>query len=161
DARVSYPDRQLTRREDALVAPTVRVARASLGRRWNVHRTSRWRESYRSVADPVNVYRLALAAAGEQAIVGASRPTREQIEQRDPRHDSVRDVRVASRLREAVRTYESARFRAPVLEPFVRAWVNGLFCFWVLESKNWRRRDCILVPRPALHVAHGRLDRPD
>src|SRR5262249_44281088 len=51
--------------------------------------------------------------------------------------------------------------RAPVLEPFVRAWVNGLFCFWVLESKNWRRRECILVPRPALHVTNGRLDRTD
>ena len=61
------------RRDDPVGAPIVRVARASLGRRWRVYRTTRtyrrWRQSYASVPDPVSVYRLALAAADEQAIV--------------------------------------------------------------------------------------------
>ena len=44
----------------------------------------------------------------------------------------------------------------------MRAWIAGLYCFWVTESPRWRGgRELILVPRPALHVAEGRLHRPD
>jgi hypothetical protein len=71
------------------------------------------------------------------------------------------EARAASRWQEAVRTFESARYRAPVLEPLAHAWINGLYCFWVTESPRWRQRDCVLVPRPALHVVDGRLHRPD
>jgi hypothetical protein len=166
DAHVSYPDRRLERREDALIAPAVRVARASLGRRWRVHRTSRtyrrWRQSYGQVPDPVSVYRLALAAADEQAIVLAGKPTLEQFPE-EPRHERDRSARWKAEYewKDALRTFESARYRAPVLEPLARGWIDGLFCFWVTESPRWRQRHCILVPRPALHVADGRLHRAD
>ena len=48
-----------------------------------------------------------------------------------------------------------------MLEPLARAWIGGLFCFWVTESPEMAAAQCILVPRPALHVADGRLHRPD
>jgi len=165
DADVSYPDRRLVRREDPFVAPAVRVARASLGRRWRVHRTSRtyrrWRHSYGRVPDPVSVYRLALAAADEQAIVRAGRPTREHFPD-EPGSGSEywAKVRAESQWKQELRTYESARYRAPVLEPLARAWIDGLYCFWITESPRWRQRHCILVPRPAIHTADGRLHRP-
>jgi hypothetical protein len=94
----------------------VRVARASLGRRWRVYRTTRtyrrWRESYVSVPDPVSVYRLALAAADEQAIVLAGRRVRDAFAEPDV-DDRWAELREQSRWLEAVRTYESARMRAP------------------------------------------------
>jgi hypothetical protein len=165
DAEVSYPDRRLERREDPFVAPAVRVARASLGRRWRVYRTSRvyrrWRQSYREVPDPVSVYRLALAAADEEAIVQAGRPSLDRFEKLEAGRDSWARVRAESRWREATRTFESARFRGPVLEPLARAWIAGLYCFWVTESPRWRQRRCLLVPRPALHATSGRLHRGD
>jgi hypothetical protein len=164
DAPVSYPDRDLPRRDDPVGAPIVRVARASLGRRWRVHRTSRtyrrWRESYASVPDPVSVYRLALAAADEQAIVLSGRPALDAFAEPDA-DDFWAEVRADSRWREAVRTYESARMRAPVLEPLVTAFRAGLAFFWLVESANWRQRRCIAVPRPAIHLQNGRLDRAD
>jgi hypothetical protein len=166
DANVSYPDRRLVRREDPFVAPAVRVARASLGRRWRVHRTSRtyrrWRQSYGRVPDPVSVHRLALAAADEQAIVRAGRPTREQFPD-EPGSGSAywATARAESQWKQELRTYKSARYRAPALEPLARAWIDGLYCFWITESPRWRQRRCILVPRPALHATAGRLHRPD
>jgi hypothetical protein len=166
DARISYPDRHLERHDDPLVPPVVRVARASLGRRWRVYRTHRthrrWRQSYRQVPDPVSVYRLALAAADEEAIVLAGKPTREQYPDHagDERDRSAR-ARAEHQLKQAVRTFESARYRGPVLEPLARAWIAGLYCFWVTESPRWRQRHCVLVPRPALHLANGRLHRSD
>jgi hypothetical protein len=166
DADVSYPDRHLERRDDPLLAPAVRVARASLGRRWRVHRTSRsyrrWRPSYRHVPDPVSAYRLALAAADEEAIVLAGKPLREQYPEQ-PRYERDRSARARAEhgWKRAVRTFESARYRAPVLEPLARAWIDGLYCFWVMESPRWRQRRCVLVPRPALQVADGRLHCSD
>src|SRR5262249_56584542 len=66
-----------------------------------------------------------------------------------------------SEWKEAMRTFESARYRGHALEPLARALIAGLFCFWVTESPRWRQRHCVLVPRPALHVAGGRLHRSD
>jgi hypothetical protein len=164
DAPVSYPDRQLARRDDPVGVPIVRVARASLGRRWRVHRTTRtyrrWRESYAAVPDPVSVYRLALAAADEQAIVLAGRPARDALAEPDA-DDRWAAFRAKSHWREAVRTYESARIRAPVLEPLVAAFKAGLAFFWIVESANCRQRTCIAVPRPALHLHTGRLHHAD
>ena len=69
----------------------VRSENTSSERRLRVHRTSRtyrrWRQSYGRVPDPVSVYRLALAAADEQAIVRAGKPTREQFPEQ-PRYES-------------------------------------------------------------------------
>jgi hypothetical protein len=158
---VSYPDRQLPRRDDPIGVPIFRVARASLGRRWRVYRTTRtyrrWRESYSSVPDPVSVYRLALSAADEQAIVLAGWPDQERFA--EPDADCWGERRAESRWREAVRTYESARMRAPVLEPLVSAFNAGLAFLWIVESANWRQRSCIAVPRPALYLENGQLHR--
>jgi hypothetical protein len=145
DAPVSYPDRQLARRDDPVGVPIVRVARASLGRRWRVHRTTRthrrWRESYAAVPDPVSVYRLALAAADEQAIVLAGRPARDALAEPDA-DDRWAAFRAKSHWREAVRTYESARIRAPGSSLLVAAFKAGLAFFWIVESANWRQRTC-------------------
>ena len=65
------------------------------------------------------------------------------------------------RFKEGVRTYESARMRAPVLKPLCSAFRAGLLYFWVLEPQRWRNRHCVCVPRPALHLANGRLHRDD
>jgi hypothetical protein len=166
DAPIAYPDRELSRRADAIGAPIVRVARASLGRRWRVHRTTRtyrrWRESYAAVPDPISVHRLALAAADEDTFVRAGHPEREQFVEPDDGRDSWgRDMREESRWKTAVRTYRSARYRLPVLEPLVRAWSAGLCFFWIVEYRRWSQRYCIAVPRPALHLDTDRLHRPD
>ena len=167
DAEVSYPDRRLERREDPFVAPAVRVARASLGRRWRVHRTSRtyrrWRQSYAAGARPGQ----RLPARARRRRRAGDRPRRQAHARAVPR--ASRATRATGRPRrgrshewkQELRTFESARYRAPVLEPLARAWIDGLYCFWVTESPRWRQRHCILVPRPALHVADGRLHRPD
>jgi hypothetical protein len=163
DARISCPDRVLPRREDPVGTPIARVARSSLGRGWQVYKTSRthhrWRESYAHVDDPVSVYRLALAAADEEAIVMAGRPERGWFE--EPDDDFWASVRGDALYEQGVRTYESARMRAPVLEPLVAAFEAGLGFFWMGESKRWRQRWCLAVPRPALHLENGRLHRRD
>jgi hypothetical protein len=163
DADVSYPDRVLPRRDDPIGAPIVRMARSSLGRGWQVYRTyrthQRWRTSYAHIEDPVSVYRLALAAADEEVIVLAGHPERGWFEEPEP--DFWAERRADSLYKEAVRTYESARMRAPVLEPLVAAFEAGLGFFWMGESKRWRQRWCLAVPRPALYLANGRLHRRD
>ena len=49
----------------------------------------------------------------------------------------------------AVKTFEAATCRLHTLEPLARAWEAGLFCFWVLERREYARRTIIAVPRPA------------
>jgi hypothetical protein len=122
----------------------------------------RYRVSYCDVPDPISAYRLARAAVSEDAIVRAGRPVRETFERLD--HDpngQWANSRIDSRWQTAIRTFESARYRAPALEPMVRAFPAGLLCFWVVESKSWRQRHCVCVPRPRLHVADGRLHSDD
>jgi hypothetical protein len=158
DAPIAYPDRERQSRADPIGPPIVRVARASLGRRWRVHHTTRthrrWRESYAAVPDPVSVYRLALAAADEDKIVRAGPPQREQIVIPE-------DFASEHRWKKADRTYRSARHRLPTLEPLVRAWSAGLCFFWVVEYRRWSQRRCVAVPRPVLHLDAGRLHRSD
>ena len=166
DALFSYPHRDLHQREDPIGPPILRVARASLGRRWHVYRTTRtyrrWRLGYADVSDPVSVYRLALAAAAEDEIARAGLPRREQFVEPEGSDSAFwREVREEARWKEAVRTYEAARYRLPTLRPLASAWSAGLICFWIVESRAWARRTCIAVPRPALHLEAGRLHRPD
>jgi hypothetical protein len=166
DALYSYPDRELHRREDLIGAPIVRVARGSLGRRWHVHRTSRthrrWRRRYAHVPDPVSVYRLALAAADEDAVVRAGLPSRESFEQpAGTGSDWDRKQRAHWQWRKAVQTYDAAQCRLPTLRPLVDAWAAGLLFFWIVESRTWSKRSCIAVPRPTLHLEAGRLNRSD
>ena len=52
-------------------------------------------------------------------------------------------------------------FPSEVLEPLARGGSTGSFCCWVTESPRWRERQCVLVPRPSLHVVDGRLHRTD
>jgi hypothetical protein len=89
--------------------------------------------------------------------VRAGAPQREDRQDTRTSSDRWEEARAEHRWREACRTYDSARFRAPVLEPLARAWISGLYCFWVLESPRWRQRECVLVPRPTLHTHAGRL----
>ena len=162
----SYPHRDLHRREDPICPPMLRVARASLGRRWRVYRTTRtyrrWRQSYAHISDPVGVYRLALAAAAEDAVARAGLPRREQFVEPEASNSAFwREVREQARWKEAVRTYEAAQYRLPTLSPLASAWSAGLLCFWIVERRAWARRTCIAVPRPAIHLNRGRLHRPD
>lgn len=162
DGPIAYPARDLVARQDPFGMPVVRVARASLGRRWRVHRTSRthsrWRVGFRWVADPVSVYRVALAAADDESLTLAGRPERLL-----PATGSLPGNwwQERDRERRSVRTYEAARYRLQTLEPLVRAWESGLFLFWVVEYRNWSQRTCIAVPRPTLHTAEGRLHRDE
>ncbi len=163
DAKYSYPNRDLHSRDDPIGAAIIRVARASLGRRWNVYHTTRshlrWRSSYADLPNPASVYRLALAAADEDASLRAGHPTREQFgvtDRPDPWRDSGH-----WQWKRAVKTFEAAKCRLPTLEPLVRAWEAGLMFFWVLEHRHWTKRACIAVPRPSLHLEDGRLHRPD
>ena len=163
----SWPDRPYRRREEAIVAPVVRAARGALGRRWNERRTSRtyrrWRHSYAQVPDPVNVRRLALWAVDEEAVVAAGCPERDhvQLPLRPGEQEWLRQQRENGAYADIVGTYESARARLPVLEPFVRLWASGAFCFWLIERRNYRSRRCVVVPRPTVHVERDRLHRVD
>lgn len=166
DAEIAYPDRVFHRRRDPIGAAIVRAARASMGRRWRVRRTSRtrprWRESYVAVADPVAVYRLALSAAEEEAIVRAGPPRRDDFrEVASGRPEWLVARKEEERWKHAVRTYDWARSRSTALAPLVDAWAGGLLCVWVIEWRNWRQRACVAVPRPALHLDRGHLHRAD
>jgi Domain of unknown function (DUF6745) len=165
DADISYPDRTLRRRDDPVGAPILRVARASLGRRWHVYRTSRtyrrWRQGYAEIPDPANVYRLALAAADEQAIVRAGMPRRDQFEEPHATDRWSAEHRADSNHKQALRTYHAAGHRLRTLNPLVQAFEQGLLFFWIAEYRHWRHTRCILVPRPAIHLDQGRLHRND
>jgi hypothetical protein len=154
-------------RDEAVVAPVIRAARGKLGRRWHERRTTRtqqrWRRRYGSVPDPVNVHRLALAAVDEEAVVSLGSPPRDQVRLplRPEEQEWLRKSREDTAFAGAVKTYESARARLPVLEPFVRLWAAGAFCFWVVEHRRYRSRVCIVVPRPTVHLERERLHRTD
>jgi hypothetical protein len=164
--RVMWTSCNFVHRRDLVGEPIVRAARGTLGRRWRVYRTSRthrrWRHSYASIPDPVSVHRLAVNAADEDAIVRAGRPDPNAFPEReDDGSEWYRQVRAEARYRDAIRTYESARSRLPVLAPLLGAFCAGLFTFWIWESRGMRHRYCLCVPRPTLHLSGERLHRED
>lgn len=166
DAPISYPDRTMEHHDDPICTPIAAAVRATLGRRWRVQRTPRthrrWRVSYAGVPDPVNAYRLAQAAADEEALVLSGKPVFDDFADPETSEAPIwRQRRQEWRFEKAARTYEAARYRLPVLEPLVRLWAAGVFGFWVAEYPHWRQRYCIIVPRPELHLASGRLHRDD
>ena len=164
DALFSYPDRDLHRREDPIGAPILRVARASLGRRWRVHRTTRtyrrWRQSYaesltRSVSTGSRLPPPTRTPSSAQASHAASSSwNRKRADSASWRE--VREEAGGRRQCGHTRRRDTGCRRS---SPLASAWSAGAL---LLDPRApaWPRRTCIAVPRPALHLDRRKAPPP-